>query len=202
MRNKKGFTLIEIAIVLVIIGLIIGMIFKGRQLIENAKIKHLAAQYNKILAATNAFYDRYRFYPGDGCTTPTPTNITTDCAGTKNGFIDNTTEYLAFWYLLIDVHGFLKASDRNSVFGVPYHVYYETNRGRTATWLYFLSNNASPYPPAPVPIKYICALDQMIDDGEATTGDILFKTTDPYSPNTDCWTLEGTSDQVRLYLLP
>ncbi len=201
MKNK-GFTLIEIAIVLVIIGLIIGMIFKGRNLIENAKIKHLATQYNKVLAAVNAFYDRYNFYPGDGCTTATPVDVSRDCNGRKNGVIDNPTEYLAFWYLLIDVHGFLKASDRNTVFGVPFHIVYETNRGKTASWLYFLANNASPYPPAQVPIKYICALDQMIDDGEATTGDIVFRSIDPYSPSTDCWQLNGTSDQVRFYLLP
>ncbi|NPA52842.1 MAG: prepilin-type N-terminal cleavage/methylation domain-containing protein [Aquificae bacterium] len=201
MKNK-GFTLIELAIVLIIIGLILGMIFKGKNLIENAKVKHLATQYNKVIAAVNAFYDRYGFYPGDGCTTPTPTDISTDCSATKNGVIDTTTEYLAFWHLLINVHGFLKASDRKTVFGFPLHLIHETNRGKTATWLYFLGNENPPYPPVSVPIKYICALDQMIDDGEATTGDIVFKTTDPYSPNTDCWILDGNSDEVRLYLLP
>ncbi len=200
--KTKGFTLIEIAIVLVIIGLIIGMIFKGRQLVENAKVKHLATQYNKVVAAMNAFFDRYGFYPGDGCTIPTPTDIGLHCAGSKNGVLDTPTEQQAFWFLLINTSGFLKAKDRETVFGNLLHVSFETNRGRTATWLYFLDRNTSPFPPAPVPIKYICALDQMIDDGEATTGDIIFRTSDPYNPNTDCWQLTGNSSEVRMYLLP
>lgn len=47
-KKQSGFTLVELAIVLVIIGLILGMAFKGKDLIDGAKVKNLAAQYNKF----------------------------------------------------------------------------------------------------------------------------------------------------------
>ncbi|MDQ5888705.1 MAG: hypothetical protein QG667_1999, partial [Pseudomonadota bacterium] len=65
--RQTGFTLVELAIVLVVIGLILGMAFKGKDLIDSAKVKNLAAQYNKIVAASNTFYEKYGSYPGDGC---------------------------------------------------------------------------------------------------------------------------------------
>ncbi len=197
---KKGFTLVELSIVLIIIGLILGMVLKGRQLIESAKVQNLLGQYYKIHAAVNIFYTRYGFYPGDGCTVPNPVNVSA-CNGTKNGVIDNTNEYLAFWHLLINVTHILSLADRRSIFGTQWHLFYETNRGRTGTWLYFLAANSPPYPPAHVPVQYICQLDQLIDDGEATTGDIVDKTGDPYSPGDDCWSLSGTTN-VRIYLMP
>jgi prepilin-type N-terminal cleavage/methylation domain-containing protein len=66
--KQTGFTLVELAIVLVIIGLILGMAFKGKDLIDGAKVKSLAAQYNKIQAAFNIYFEKYGAYPGDGCT--------------------------------------------------------------------------------------------------------------------------------------
>ncbi len=66
MENKqKGFTLVEIAIVLVIIGILLGGVLKGRELIENAKIANLAKSIEEIRAAVNAYQDRYRAIPGD-----------------------------------------------------------------------------------------------------------------------------------------
>ena len=66
MKRNQGFTLVELAIVLVVIGLILGMAFKGKDLIDGAKVKNLAAQYNKVVAGANTFYEKYGFYPGDG----------------------------------------------------------------------------------------------------------------------------------------
>lgn len=65
MQNRKGFTLIEVAIVLVIIGLLIGGIIKGRQFIENAKVKNIVKQAESLAAAVYAYQDRYKFFPGD-----------------------------------------------------------------------------------------------------------------------------------------
>ena len=53
--RQRGFTLIEMSIVLVIIGLIIGGILKGQELIESARIKNVISQIDTIQAATNAF---------------------------------------------------------------------------------------------------------------------------------------------------
>ncbi len=66
MKNQQGgFTLIEIAIVLVIIGLILGGVLKGQELITSAKIRNVANDFNGISAAYYSYQDRYRAMPGD-----------------------------------------------------------------------------------------------------------------------------------------
>jgi len=62
---QAGFTLVEIAIVLVIIGLLLGGILKGQEMITNAKIKSVINDFNGVTAAVNSYWDRYRALPGD-----------------------------------------------------------------------------------------------------------------------------------------
>jgi len=71
MNRQRGFTLVEIAIVLVIIGLLIGGILRGRTFIENAKIKNVIKSAESITAAIYAYQDRYGFLPGDDNTANT-----------------------------------------------------------------------------------------------------------------------------------
>ncbi len=65
MRRTQGFTLVEIAIVLVIIGLLLGGILKGQEMITQAKIKNVIADFSGISAAYHGYQDRYRAIPGD-----------------------------------------------------------------------------------------------------------------------------------------
>ena len=66
MKNKQsGFTLIEIAIVLVIIGLLLGGVLKGQEMINNGKIKRAINDVNGISAAYYSYLDRYAAFPGD-----------------------------------------------------------------------------------------------------------------------------------------
>jgi prepilin-type N-terminal cleavage/methylation domain-containing protein len=62
---QRGFTLIEIAIVLVIIGLLLGGVLQGQQLIENSRVKSATNSFNGIAAATFSYQDRYGRLPGD-----------------------------------------------------------------------------------------------------------------------------------------
>jgi prepilin-type N-terminal cleavage/methylation domain-containing protein len=62
---QAGFTLVEIAIVLVIIGLLLGGILKGQEMITQARIKNVVNDFNGITAAYFAYQDRYRQVPGD-----------------------------------------------------------------------------------------------------------------------------------------
>jgi prepilin-type N-terminal cleavage/methylation domain-containing protein len=64
-KNEAGFTLVEIAIVLVIIGLLLGGILKGQEMITQAKIKNVINDFNGITAAVASYQDRYRALPGD-----------------------------------------------------------------------------------------------------------------------------------------
>lgn len=98
-KQESGFTLVEIAIVLVIIGLLLGGILKGQELINSAKVRNLANQNAGIQAAYFGFIDRYRQVPGDwevGRAAPAlGVPITELLGGDGNGRIDNETEEAA-----------------------------------------------------------------------------------------------------------
>jgi prepilin-type N-terminal cleavage/methylation domain-containing protein len=63
--QQSGFTLVEIAIVLVIIGLLLGGILKGQELINSARVKNLANDFRVIPTYIYAYQDKYRALPGD-----------------------------------------------------------------------------------------------------------------------------------------
>jgi prepilin-type N-terminal cleavage/methylation domain-containing protein len=89
--QQKGFTLVEIAIVLVIIGLLLGGILKGQEMITQAKIKNIIADFSGISAAYHGYQDRYRSQPGDdlgaAARWTTPTAAT---SGNGNGAVGGT----------------------------------------------------------------------------------------------------------------
>ena len=64
-RNQLGFTLVEIAIVLVIVGLLLGAVLKGQELIFNSKVKSTYNMSKEMAAAIYSYQDRYRRLPGD-----------------------------------------------------------------------------------------------------------------------------------------
>ncbi len=81
-RMQKGFTLVEIAIVLVIIGLLLGGILKGQEMITQAKIKNAIADFSGISAAYHGYVDRYKKIPGDDACAGTGAGLTVGNCGT------------------------------------------------------------------------------------------------------------------------
>jgi len=63
--RQRGFTLTELAIVLIIIGLLLGGILKGQEMIVQAKVKNIVADFTGVSAAYHGYGDRYRALPGD-----------------------------------------------------------------------------------------------------------------------------------------
>lgn len=88
MKQQQGFTLVEIAIVLVIIGLLLGGVLKGQEIITNAKVKNLENSVDGLAAAIYSYQDRYRAYPGDDSRAKRFPNVTV--VGNDNGVIEGS----------------------------------------------------------------------------------------------------------------
>ena len=79
LQNQKGFTLVEIAIVLVIIGLLLGGVLKGQEMINAAKVKNDTDSLVGMQASAYAYRDRMGYYPGSDRSQPANVNdITTN----------------------------------------------------------------------------------------------------------------------------
>jgi prepilin-type N-terminal cleavage/methylation domain-containing protein len=119
---RKGFSLIELSIGLVIIGLLTGGILAGQSLLRNAEVKTVISDYEKYKGAAIAFRQKYDALPGDfanaiatwgaahatpaTCVTTASTTVAT-CDGNENGIIDGWTttssnESYRFWQHLVN----------------------------------------------------------------------------------------------------
>ena len=108
MKKQSGFTLIELAIVLVIIGLLLGGVLKGQELINSAKAKNIAGELKNAQIFIYGYQDKFRAIPGDdqnadrninGATVATTPGATLGNAQI-NGEWDSTTatdESFLFW---------------------------------------------------------------------------------------------------------
>ena len=97
---KQGFTLLELSIVIVIIGLIIGGITVGSDMIKSAELNSVATDVNKYKTAINTFKLKYNALPGDmknavsywgsvsNCATDVPPNGIETCNGNNDGRIN------------------------------------------------------------------------------------------------------------------
>lgn len=64
-KNLSGFTLVELSIVLVILGLLVGGVLTGQSLIRASELRSITTQYQSYITAVNAFRDKYFAIPGD-----------------------------------------------------------------------------------------------------------------------------------------
>ncbi|RLA09966.1 MAG: prokaryotic N-methylation site [Gammaproteobacteria bacterium] len=182
-RLQTGFTLIEISIVLVIIGLILGGALKGQELIKTAKVRSTINQLDGVKAAYYAFQDRYRALPGDYnqalVNLPRPPAGTTIRNGNGNGQVASGGEAGQVWAQL-GVAGFLTgafdggsatanwtcASNRcltNSFSGPMMLAFGSEARGTGGSSHELWSGGQ-------LPVNVIAEIDRKIDDGLPRSG--------------------------------
>ncbi|MBN2468964.1 MAG: prepilin-type N-terminal cleavage/methylation domain-containing protein [Deltaproteobacteria bacterium] len=165
MRNQKGFTLVEIAIVLVIIGLILGGILKGQEMIKNAKIKRIVKQADEIRAAVYSYQDRYQQLPGDDNDPTGHTGVAGLLAGNNNAQIAAAEAPDVFDHL--EAAGFISGSFDGTnyakhAFGDDFFVSWLTASAKTTHWFSYTN----------IPGEIGRIVDTSYDDGVNTTGGI------------------------------
>ena len=180
MKRANGFTLVEIAIVLVIIGLLLGGILKGQEMITQAKVKNAVADFSGISAAYHGYLDRYRAIPGDdsnaagrwsGATvSPTATEVgNSKLQGKYNSTTD--TDESRIWWDHLRRAGFVAGSGFNQPFNAFSGVIgVQTGDGAGGTALGGFAGIV--VCSANVPDKVAIALDTQMDDGKIDSGTV------------------------------
>jgi prepilin-type N-terminal cleavage/methylation domain-containing protein len=183
--HQRGFTLIEIAIVLVIIGLLLGGVLKGQELITSARVRNLISAQDGVKAAFFGFQDRFRAYPGDySQATQNIANMTTTCGGGNgdgNGVITNGTiaESILAWEHLSKAGFITGAFDCNTTESLtttptnPYNVFLQlvfdgAYGSATSAQRHNLKTGAQ------IPVEIIAEVDRKIDDGRPFSGSFQF----------------------------
>ena len=108
-KTQSGFTLVEIAIVLVIIGLLVGGVLKGQELINSAKVKTFVNDFKTVPLFIYGYQDKFRALPGDDKAASTHLGTSVTLVGTASSTLGNgriegkfdsvtsTDESVAFW---------------------------------------------------------------------------------------------------------
>ncbi|MDB5905564.1 MAG: hypothetical protein JWM26_4442 [Betaproteobacteria bacterium] len=204
MQRSSGFTIIEIVIVLVVIGLLLGAALKGQELITGARVRSLLQRQDEIKTAYYGFVDRYHARPGDyaqasatisgvaagPCGTPAA-----DGNGNGNQQIETTgAEKTLVWEHLAK-SGFLNgsytcaltvspATSPYNAYGEPLELVHDAQHAGVAQSRHNLKTGAK------VPSNLLGEMDRKIDDGDATRGTFRAMLSPSITP-ADCYTTEG-----------
>ncbi|MHB8915667.1 MAG: prepilin-type N-terminal cleavage/methylation domain-containing protein [Thiobacillus sp.] len=181
-RHQSGFTLIEIAIVLVIIGLLLGGILKGQELINSARVKNLAADFRNVPLFIYGYQDKFRALPGDdagadknvgGIKATTNGPLGDGVIGGAWDSVTQTDESYLFWQH-VRLAGLAPGSTDTTVPGVYAPLNALGGRiGIQSAKPFLLLNGSYFICSKNILGKYAKQLDIQLDDGNTSTGSMM-----------------------------
>ncbi len=191
--NLKAFTLVELSIVIVIIGLIIAGVTAGRALVRDAKLRSVVSQVNQYKVALDAFRLQYNALPGDmtNATSYWNTTVTTTNGNGRNGIEwggnVSTNESTRAWQHL-SLAGLINgnyAGTALSVGSVPGYNIPQSPIVNGGYWFWanspiqylIFAGTSTPAGPSQAAIisgKEAASIDRKMDDGLPTTGLITY----------------------------
>lgn len=210
MKKQVGFTLIEIAIVLVIIGLLLGGVLKGQELINTARVRALNNSVDGVTAAWFSFQDRYRAYPGDYSTAQASINLPgVTLGGNANGQVSTNAERAMVWVHL-EAAGYITGGYNNAAATIATTQYFDNptsvspdNGFGTGMVLTYASQDQATTVNAHelisghgIPVEVLAELDRKVDDGQPITGSMQVATGGTTWATTDsalCTVTTGTA---------
>lgn len=193
--KQAGFTLVEISIVLVIIGLLLGGVLKGQELINSAKVKNIAQDFRTIQTVIYGYQDKFRAMPGDDGRAPShvcpPGTLGCTTAGNGDGTIDGAwdaaasaaVESIYFWQHIRFAKLAAGPTDATATDFLPLN----SEGGRIG----IQSGGASAPLGVPgstvmcsagIPGKFLRQLDGTLDDGDPEAGSMRAGTTTAGTP--------------------
>jgi prepilin-type N-terminal cleavage/methylation domain-containing protein len=220
LESQRGFALVELAIVLVIIGLIIGGILKGQELLASARLKSTLTGIDATRAASATFQDRYGGFPGDyfqgqaqlgapsGVTWTSPRCNGGDQLCDGDGIIEGngrTNETLLFWQHLTlanliagvevaaSVDDSIGAGLPSASIGGGVAVQYQAISGRNTHWLR-LGTGAALTTGVATGLQ-ANSIDSKVDDGRPGTGSVRVTT----AACTDLGNYDPSGEQCLMY---
>ena len=203
---NKGFTLVEIAIVLVVVGLLLGGILKGQELVNTAKVRLIADRQNSLKSAWYMFVDRFGGLPGDFA--QANVYVTRAVPGDGNGIVEVSESQLAFQHLTSA--GYLRCAQctararggnprpDNSVrniYGGVMSIHHNDEQAFLGEPGFINSSRLSINSGRLIPSNILAEVDRKIDDGIANTGEFVFT---EYVPTARIPTRPSLSECVKL----
>ena len=186
--RKSGFSLVELSVVLVIIGILIGGIVAAKTMIASTRRTALISDWQKYSTSANSYFSKYNYWPGDDAEATNKWAGATVGSGDGALGIQTSQEYMYFWQDLA-LAGFITGSYTGAWGSVPtapipdsYMTHYYDSTGsnatnqalyvtgtRPATFVGYSSSTGT----AILTARGAAGIDVKIDDGIYNTGNVI-----------------------------